>query len=71
MVNVADVLPAATVTLAGTPATDGFALDRLTMNPPVGAASASRTVPVELLPPTTLVGLKVRVERAGVGVTVS
>jgi hypothetical protein len=70
IVNVADVLPAATVTLVGTDATAGLALDRVTAKPPVGARPVSVTVPVELLPPVTVAGLRVRVDRAG-GFTVS
>ena len=49
-VKVADVLPADTVTLAGTLAAAVLLLVRLTETPPVGAAAFSRTVPVELLP---------------------
>jgi hypothetical protein len=57
-VNVAEVAPAATVTDPGTVATAVLLLCRVTTDPPVGAALLKRTVPVELLPPTTLVGLK-------------
>ena len=57
-VNVVDVLPAATVTLAGTVAA-GFPLESVTTAPPVGAAALSVTVPVELAPPVTLVGFRV------------
>jgi hypothetical protein len=35
----------------------------VTATPPVGAAVSSVTVPVEVLPPTTLVGLRLREER--------
>ena len=70
MVNVAVVLPDATVTFAGSAATDGFALDRVTVNPPVEAARVSVTVPVELLPPTRLAGLSANVDKAGEGATV-
>src|SRR5262249_56109958 len=55
-VKVADMLPADTVTLAGTLAAAVLLLVRLTETPPVGAAAVSLTVPVELLPATTLVG---------------
>jgi hypothetical protein len=51
------VAPAATVTLAGT-AADALLLERLTSAPPVGAAPLSVTVPVELAPPTRLVGTR-------------
>jgi hypothetical protein len=69
-VNVADVLPAATITPVGTDATAGFALVRVTAKPPVGARPVSVTVPVELAPPVTVAGLRVRVDRAD-GFTVS
>jgi len=55
-VKVAVVLPAATVTLAGTTA-DELLVDKLTEAPPVGAAALRVTVPVEELPPVTLLGL--------------
>ncbi len=53
--KLAEVLPDATVTLAGTVA---FAelLDSATTNPPEGATFESVTVPVEEVPPTTVVG---------------
>src|SRR4051794_37840595 len=61
-------LPAATVTLAGTGATDGFALLRLTTAPPLGAPLVNVTLPCDALPPTTEVGLMLTVERlAGAG----
>jgi hypothetical protein len=44
------------VALAGTPAA-GLPLVSATKAPPVGAAAVSVAVPVEALPPTTLVGL--------------
>jgi hypothetical protein len=68
-VKVADVLPADTVTLAGTLAAAVLLLVRLTETPPVGAAAFSRTVPVELLPPTTLVGLRDTDETDTAGLT--
>ena len=55
--------PAATVTLDGTEATDGFALLRLTSAPPLGAPLVNVTVPCEGLPPTTEVGLTLTAER--------
>lgn len=67
-VNVALVAPAATVTLAGVPATVVLLLERATVAPPVGAAALSVTVPVEdCTPPTTLVGFSVSDERVGAG----
>ena len=61
-VNVAEVLPAGTVTLAGTVAAAVLLLESVTTAPPVGAAPFSVTVPVELFPPTTVVGLIDKVE---------
>jgi hypothetical protein len=55
-VNVAELAPAATATLAGTAAADAL-LERETTAPPLGAAPLSVTVPVEDVPPLTLVGL--------------
>jgi hypothetical protein len=63
-VKVAVVAPAATVTLAGTVA-DALLLDKLTAAPPVGAALLSVTVPVELEPPVTAAGFKLREETDG------
>ena len=57
-VNVAEVAPAATVTFVGTVA-EGLLLDKVTKTPPDGAAPSSETVPVELFPPTTELGLRV------------
>lgn len=69
-VKVALLLPAGTVTLAGTLA-DPLLLERLTTAPPAGAGPLSVTVPVEdCAPPTTLVGLRVSEETVG-GVTAS
>lgn len=56
-VNVAVVAPAATVTLAGSVAADVLLLVRETLAPPDGAALVSLTVPFELVPPVTVVGL--------------
>ena len=54
--KVAVLLPAATVTEAGTVA-EALLLDNETEIPPEGAAALSVTVPVEDAPLTTLVGL--------------
>lgn len=74
-VKVAVVVPAATVTLAGTRATAVLLLERVTCTPPEGAAPLSATVPVEdCTPPVTLVGLSVReasVTEGDAGLTVS
>ena len=56
-VKVRLVDPAATVTLGGT-VTALELSDRATTVPPEGAAALSRTVPVEELPPVTVVGLR-------------
>jgi len=63
-VNVAEVCPAGTVTVAGT-VTRLLLLDRLTFAPPAGAAIFSETVPVLELPLTTLLGLNVSAVGAG------
>ena len=67
MVKLALVAPAAMVTLAGTTALV-LLLERATVAPPLGAALVSVTVPCELLPPVTLVGLTVSEDKlAGAG----
>src|SRR2546427_459663 len=62
-VKVAVVAPLGTVTLDGTVATPVLLLDSETRAPPLGAGALSATVPVEELPPVTLVGFKVRASR--------
>ncbi len=59
IVNDAVVAPPATVTNAGTPAAV-LLLDWYTMSPPAGAALESVTLPVDVKPPTTVFGLRVR-----------
>jgi hypothetical protein len=68
--NVAVVAPEATVTLAGTVATEVLLLLIVTRAPPPGAGPFSVTVPVDELPPTTEFGLNVTEVTWG-GVTVS
>ena len=63
------VPPAGTVTLEGTTAA-GSLLESVTCAPPAGVGAFSVTVPVEGLPPVTLVGLTVSDETIG-GITVS
>ena len=67
IVNVALVAPAGTVTLAGNVATLVLLLVIDTVAPPLGAALFNVAVPVEPLPPTTLVGLTAIAEMVTVG----
>ena len=64
IVKVALVAPAATVTVAGSLAATEVSLS-VTEYPPVGAAEAKVTVPVEEVPPTTDVGLTSRLATVG------
>src|SRR3989442_11651563 len=68
-VNVTLVAPTGTVTLPGTVAAV-LSLDSVTCAPPAGAGPSSVTVPVELLPPITVVGLSASEERPAAGFTV-
>ena len=73
-VKVALVAPAGTVTLAGTVAAAVLLLASVTTIPPLGAGPLRVTVPVEVLPPVTLVGLRLTpdtVTAAEAGFTVS
>ena len=65
-VKLALVAPASTVTLAGTVAAVELS-ESDTTAPPVGAAALKVTVPVEELPPTTLVGLRVCEDKVSAG----
>ena len=66
--NVALVDPAGTVTLGTTTwATPVLLLTRVTPAPPVGAGALRVTVPVEELPPMTLVGFRDTELRTTVG----
>jgi len=64
------VPPGATVTVDGTVA-DALSLDSETEMPPLGAALLKVTVPVEDVPPVTLVGLRDTDDSATEGVMVS
>src|SRR5262245_7933064 len=61
-VNVVVVLPAGTVTVAGTDASDGSALDNVTVPPSAGAGPESVIVPVDVAPLAIVVGEKVNVD---------
>jgi hypothetical protein len=70
IVNVALVVFAATVTLAGTCAAAALLLVSVTEAPPLSAGPLNVTVPCELVPPTTLVGLSVREVTVGAAWTI-
>jgi|SRR5271165_3185010 len=63
--KVAVVIPAVTVTVAGTCAAAALLLDRVTTAPPAGAGPFKVTVPVEVLPPKTDAGLMLTEETVG------
>lgn len=69
-VKLALVAPATTVTLAGT-LTETESSESVTTTPPLGAAALKVTVPVELLLPITLLGLRAIAESVVVGVAPS
>ena len=64
MVNDPEVLPCGTTTVAGTVAEE-LVLASVTEMPPAGAAAPIVTVPVEIPPPETVVGLSTRDMIAG------
>ncbi len=66
-VKLADEEPAGTVTLAGTVAAAVLLLDSVTTTPPEGAAADNVTVPCEVLPPVTDVGLRLTEFKVTVG----
>ncbi len=66
-VNVAEVAPAGTVTVAGTWAAAVLLEVRVTRAPPTGAGLSSVTVPVEDTPPGTDAGFTLTAVRAGTG----
>jgi hypothetical protein len=64
-VKVPEVVPAAMVIVAGTVPTEVLLLERLTTNPPAGAAPEIVTVPVDEAGCVTVVGLSDRIESVG------
>ncbi len=70
MAKLAELAPAAIVTLTGAVAIVVLLLARLTTAPPVGAGPLRVTVPVDGEPPLTIVGLSVsELSTAGGGVS--
>ena len=70
-VKVAELCPWAIATVVGTLANE-LLLDRETLTPPGPAAPESTTVPVEVFPPTNVVGFRLTwVRVAGVMVSVA
>jgi len=59
IVNVAEVIPASILTVAGTFA-ELMLLDRVTVIPPTGAGEEIRTVPIADFPPATDAGFIVK-----------
>lgn len=64
-VKLTEVVPAGTVAVDGTVATDGVLLERLTITPPAGAAPEIVTVPVDGAGCFTVAGPSVRLESVG------
>ena len=69
-VKVAVVLPAVTLTEAGTGAAEVLLLDSVITVPPVGAVPDRVTVPCDAVPPLTEVGIRLRELKVG-GATVN
>jgi hypothetical protein len=69
-VKVPLVVPAGMLRLAGTVAEEVRLLARVTTEPPAGAGPESSTVPVEGLPPATVLGVSVTDKGVGDGTTV-
>jgi hypothetical protein len=69
MVNVPVDAPALMVTFAGT-VTDEFDEVRFTVQPPVGAGALRVMVPEELLPPTTVLGERLKLAMVSPTLTV-
>lgn len=67
ILNVVEMAPPGTVTVAGTVALAGLLLLRLTVIPPGGATLVNVTVPTELVPPITVDGFSATDESAGGG----
>jgi len=65
IVKVAPAEPSGIVTLAGTCAADGLLLCKVTTAPPEGEGPLKVSVPLELLPPTTALGLLVSEDKVG------
>ncbi len=65
MPNLTVVMPAGTVAFFGTVATEERLLESATVVPPVGAGPSSVRVPVDRLPPCTVLGLRVRDDIVG------
>ena len=63
--KVVDVVPAGMVTLDGGVAVAGVELCTVTWAPPAGAGADRVTVPVTVVPPTTVLGLTSNEVRAG------
>ena len=72
-VNVTDVAPAGTMTLAGTPTSVGFELRNDTAVPPLPAGAVNVARPAVDAPPTMLVLVSVTLASAGAtaGITVN